>query len=115
MLEDFREIKEADRIHRQGIFIAEGQKVVEALLRSPFKIRSILLAENKRDALNIPSNIETHILPQAEMDQLVGYPIHRGVLASAERGAPNDPLAIARGRVLVLEAIANHDNIGGLF
>lgn len=116
MLEDFREIKEADRIHKQGIFIAEGQKVVEILLRSRFKIRSIVLAENKRDSLNIPPGIDTHILPQAEMDRLVGFPIHRGVLASAERGAPNDPFELASGgRVLLLEGIANHDNVGGLF
>ena len=56
----------------------------------------------------------------AVMDAIVGFPIHRGVLAAGER--PADPGAAAllaglppRALVVVLFGIGNHDNMGGLF
>jgi tRNA G18 (ribose-2'-O)-methylase SpoU len=55
------------------------------------------------------------------MDRVVGFPIHRGVLAVAERGpmpaadALLDALGPGPKRVLVLASLANHDNVGGIF
>ena len=54
------------------------------------------------------------------MDAIVGFHIHRGILAHGLR--PTDPGAAAlladlpaRALVLALFGIANHDNMGGLF
>jgi tRNA G18 (ribose-2'-O)-methylase SpoU len=51
------------------------------------------------------------------MEAVAGFPIHRGCLAAGERGTEESAETLAdRARtVVVLEAIANHDNIGGIF
>jgi tRNA G18 (ribose-2'-O)-methylase SpoU len=62
--------------------------------------------------------VPVYIAPQEVMDRVVGFEIHRGVLAAGERGDPDAaPPLPARGpcRVVVLEALANHDNVGGIF
>jgi tRNA G18 (ribose-2'-O)-methylase SpoU len=56
------------------------------------------------------------VAPRALLEQIVGYNVHRGVLASALRGRPltlPDVLAGAR-RVLVLEGSNDHENIGAV-
>jgi tRNA G18 (ribose-2'-O)-methylase SpoU len=47
----------------------------------------------------------------------VGFELHRGVVASAERPAPLDPAAIVAGtrRVVVAERINDLENLGSLF
>ncbi|MGH6998539.1 MAG: TrmH family RNA methyltransferase, partial [Phenylobacterium sp.] len=57
---------------------------------------------------------------QAVMDAVVGFPIHRGILALGRRTAEPAPEQLLAGLpdealVLVLSGIANHDNMGGLF
>jgi tRNA G18 (ribose-2'-O)-methylase SpoU len=54
------------------------------------------------------------------MDQIVGFQIHRGILALGRRGPRLDPDALLTGlseraMVVVLCGIANHDNMGGIF
>jgi tRNA G18 (ribose-2'-O)-methylase SpoU len=54
------------------------------------------------------------------MDAIVGFPIHRGILAVGERPAPPDPSSLLAGvpeagLILALSGISNHDNMGGLF
>ncbi len=57
------------------------------------------------------------------MDSIAGFPMHRGILAIGGRGETEKPdallarLAAPSGRALivVLSAIANHDNMGGIF
>jgi tRNA G18 (ribose-2'-O)-methylase SpoU len=54
------------------------------------------------------------------MESVTGFPIHRGCLAAGERGTETTAEALLDARpqartVVVLEAIANHDNIGGIF
>ena len=54
------------------------------------------------------------------MDRVVGFPIHRGVLAVGQRGAETSPAELLAGlgpRALVvgLVGLANHDNVGGVF
>ena len=124
-LEDYRAVRERDLVGREGRFIAEGVVVLEKLIRSGrHPIRSVLVARRKLDALRpllagLPCAIPVYAAGQAAMDAVVGFAIHRGVLAVGER-AEIDPAALlsglpARALVVGLSAIANHDNMGGLF
>jgi tRNA G18 (ribose-2'-O)-methylase SpoU len=47
----------------------------------------------------------------------VGFNLHRGVVASAERLPPSDPLSLAGGarRIAVLEQLNDVENLGNLF
>lgn len=117
----YRGLKEGDLVLRQGLFIAEGITVVERLLSgSRYRARSLLVTEPKRQALSErlgPLPVPTYVLEQPLMDQLVGFPIHRGCLALGERGVlPDAPALLSGARtVLVLAGLSNHDNVGSLF
>ena len=55
---------------------------------------------------------------QEVMDGIVGFHIHRGVLSCGERiAAPSvgSIVGASSGPVVVLEDLANHDNVGGVF
>jgi tRNA G18 (ribose-2'-O)-methylase SpoU len=124
-LADYRDVRERDLVGRAGRFIAEGQVVLEKLIaagRHP--LRSVLVADKRVAGLAglmsaLPQDVPVYAAGQAVMDALVGFPIHRGVLAAGER-APLDVGSLLAGLgpealVVALSGIANHDNMGGLF
>lgn len=104
---------------RPDVVIAESAPVVERLLASPFVVRSCLLTpkghERMREAI-VASGVQVPVFV-ADPDvvrRIVGYDLHRGVLASAERPSAlmlDDVLADAT-RVVVLEGSNDHENIG---
>ena len=105
-----------------GVFIAEGEKVVRLLLsRSRYRVRSLLLSSNRMElaeeyASLVGDGVPVYVADRSVMDEIVGFPIHRGVLASGIRepaGSLDSVLAGARA-CLVLESLANHDNVGGM-
>jgi len=123
-LGDYRDVRERDLAGRDG-FIAEGQVVLEKLIHSGrHPVRSVLVAEKRVAALSgllaeLPENVPVYAAGQEVMDRIVGFHIHRGILAVGER-RPLDPEVLLNGlpeRALVvgLVGIANHDNMGGLF
>lgn len=118
-------MRERDLVGRQGHFIAEGEVVLRVLLASRHTPVSLLLADKRIDTLRpllagLDEAIPIYAAEQAVMDGIVGFPLHRGILALGRR-APlpeaGDLLAGCppRALVMVLCGIANHDNMGGLF
>lgn len=124
----FRDIRERDLVGRQGRFIAEGEVVLRCLARSRRHRATALLIAEQRIAAQAPliagfaEDLPVYAAGQAVMDAIVGFPIHRGILALGER-APEQTAAEALAAlankpdalVLALFGIANHDNMGGLF
>jgi tRNA G18 (ribose-2'-O)-methylase SpoU len=101
---------------RQGIFIVEGHLSVEALLGSSYTARSILVTEAhapRYEAAGVP----VFALPSREIERLTGVHFHRGVLAAADRPRLPTVGAVASGahRLLVLEGVNDHENVGALF
>ncbi len=122
----YRDIRERDLVGRQGLFIAEGEVVLRMLAAShQCEILSVLVADKRVEALEpilhqLPSGVPVYAAGQVVMDAVVGFPIHRGILALGRRRsvpAARDLLASLgdRALVLALSGIANHDNMGGLF
>ncbi|MDB5476782.1 MAG: methyltransferase [Phenylobacterium sp.] len=124
-LVDYLSVRERDLVGRDGRFVAEGVVVLEKLIaagRHP--LRSVLLAQKRLAALapllaGLPVEVPVYAADQAVMDAVVGFHIHRGVLAVGERAEPSaeallDGLPEA-ALVVGLMGIANHDNMGGLF
>lgn len=124
-LEPYRSVRERDLVGRSGLFIAEGRVVLEKLIGSGrHPVRSVLVAEKRLAALQpvlagLSPHVPVYAAGQAVMDQVVGFPIHRGILAVGERAeAPAHALLAglpAAALVVALSAIANHDNMGGIF
>ncbi len=123
-LADYREVRERDLAGRDG-FIAEGQVVLEKLVGSGrHPLRSVLVAEKRLAGLadllaGVADSVPVYAATQAAMDAVVGFPIHRGILAVGERRPLDADALLARlppqALVVGLVGIANHDNMGGLF
>ncbi|QYF88186.1 RNA methyltransferase [Brevundimonas sp. PAMC22021] len=121
----FRDIRERDLTGRQGLFVAEGEVVVRVLASAASRCpaRALLLAENRAEAMaDVADGIDapTYVAPQAVLDRIAGFPLHRGILALGEkpRSPGVDDLLAGAGEaaaVVVACGIGNHDNIGGLF
>lgn len=124
----YRDIREKDLVGRQGRFIAEGEVVLRALLTTGSRYRplSLLIGDKRLEKLApllalVPEETPVYAASQPVLDAVAGFHLHRGVLALAERGdepAAADLLAaLGPGPRLImgLSAIANHDNMGGLF
>jgi tRNA G18 (ribose-2'-O)-methylase SpoU len=123
---DYRELRERNLETRQT-FIAESEVVLRVLLASGrHPVRSLLLAEGRlaklADALRaLPPAVPIYLASQTLLSQIVGFRLHRGILAAAERIALPAPeellgaLGPGRRRVVVLESLTNHDNVGGVF
>jgi tRNA G18 (ribose-2'-O)-methylase SpoU len=105
-----------------GLFIAEGELVLKRLLSSRFATHSILttaprLESLAPDLIRLPADVPIFIADQRLLNDIVGFNMHRGVLAIGRRGQGLSiaDLAARPGPLLVLEDLVNHDNIGGIF
>jgi tRNA G18 (ribose-2'-O)-methylase SpoU len=120
-------VRERDLVGRDGGFIAEGEVVLRVLLNGggPHRAASLLIAEKRIEKLApllaaAPDDVPLYTAGQAVMDAIVGFHIHRGILAHGVRAPDPGGRALLAGMgpravVLVLFGIANHDNMGGLF
>lgn len=105
-----------------GRFIVEGKVPLSILLtRSRFRLDSLFLCETRLGPLEslleqVPGNVPVYTAPQGLMDDVAGFPIHRGVLACARKGLPRSLEKMLSGnRILVLNQLSNHDNVGAVF
>ncbi|MEV6108385.1 RNA methyltransferase [Streptomyces sp. NPDC051940] len=104
----------------EGLFIAEGEKVIRRARRAGYEMRSMLLESKWVDQMQdvigeVPAPV--YVVTPELAEQVTGYHVHRGALASMQRKPlpdPADVLASAR-RVAIMEAVNDHTNIGAIF
>jgi tRNA G18 (ribose-2'-O)-methylase SpoU len=111
----------------QGLFIAEGAKVIGRAVAAGYPVRSVLLAERRLASLEtllpalLPQLAGTgapvYVVPDQIAERLTGYRVHRGALASLHRKPLPEAsaLAAAARRVIVLEDLVDHANVGAIF
>ncbi len=108
-----------------GLFIAEGTKVITRAVAAGYPVRSMLLARSRLtdlSALNVAAAPVKHSAPvyvvtDEVAERLTGFRVHRGALAAlARKPLPpvSDVLAAAR-RIVVLEDLVDHGNVGAIF
>lgn len=124
-LAPYRAVRERDLVGRDRLFVAEGRVVLEkAIAAMPQALESVLVAEHRLDSLadllaGLPATTPVYAAGQAAMDAVVGFPIHRGILAVGRRPEHDAGVLLAglpdRALVVGLVGIANHDNMGGVF
>lgn len=125
-LEPYRALREKDLKRQDGLFVAEGDVVVRALIRSQHFVLHSLLIDKRRLAVldpllaGVAADIPAYLVDQTIMSTVAGFPMHRGLLALGYRGHAPEPdgLIPAGGHpalVVAMLGIANHDNIGGIF
>lgn len=111
----FRRSLEGER----GIFIAEGDKIIRRAAEAGCRPRSFLLAAkwlpSLGDVLAARPGVPCLVADDRLIEQVSGFHVHRGALASFERPdeTPWEVILGAR-RVLVCEDLVDHANVGSI-
>lgn len=103
-----------------GCFVVEGILALETALSSPYRLRTVLVADRQLDRvleLVAEREVDVYVGPPSLLEGVTGFPIHRGVVASAARQplAPVEALLDEAHRVVVVEGLNDHENLGALF
>jgi tRNA G18 (ribose-2'-O)-methylase SpoU len=103
----------------QGLFIAEGEKVIRRAIEAGYRPRSFLLAERwldgLRDVVQRWPAAPVFVVTEGLAEQVTGFHVHRGALASLHREQRHRlHELVAMQRVVVLEDIVDHTNVGAI-
>lgn len=115
-LTDYRGLRERGK-ESDDYFIVEGLTAIERLLRSNYPVRSVLLtpATYARVADQL-ADITTYVVSAEEMSTVAGVNLHRGAVASASRlpSSSLDKVLPEANRIVMLEGINDHENLGAI-
>lgn len=120
---EYRSIGDPDLLRPRGLFVAEGRLVVRRVIEhGGYEVRSLLLSEAARRDLDpvlarLDPGVPIYVCAADAFLHITGFDIHRGCLALVERpaGLSLDAALLSARTIVVLEAIANADNVGGVF
>ncbi|MFB8354129.1 TrmH family RNA methyltransferase [Streptomyces niveus] len=104
----------------EGLFIAEGEKVIRRAVAAGYEMRSMLLTAKWTDVMrDVIDGTDAPVYQVAPdlAERVTGYHVHRGALASMRRKPlppPADLLRKAR-RAVVFEDMVDHANLGAAF
>jgi tRNA G18 (ribose-2'-O)-methylase SpoU len=120
-LDAFRNLKTTNATRWAGTFIAEGDKLVRRLLASDFTVEALLVSERYQPQFSslAPEGADMLVVPDAWIQQLVGFNFHRGILASARRKPPLDLPALchaapAKFTLVVCPDVQDPENLGAI-
>lgn len=109
-----RKSLEAER----GLFLAEGEKVIRRAIGAGYPVRSVLTTERWLQSLSdVLDDVLVYVVSDEVMTGVAGFQVHRGALASMAR-IPLPPVVEAvagAARIVVLEDLVDHSNIGAIF
>ncbi|MGP3911002.1 TrmH family RNA methyltransferase [Nonomuraea sp. 10N515B] len=112
---ELRKSLEAER----GLFLAEGEKVIRRAIGAGYPIRSVLTTGRWLPSLSdVLGDALVYVVSDEIMSGIAGFPVHRGALASMERlPLPSVDTLLKGGtrRLLVLEDLVDHSNVGAIF
>ncbi len=103
-----------------GLYIAESSKVISRAIAAGHHPRSVLLQEQflpeLADLLK-PFDVPVFVGSPDVLESLTGFNLHRGALAAMHRPElrPVEDLLTDARRVVVLEDIVDHTNVGAIF
>ena len=116
----------------KGLYIAESSEVIRIAAAAGHRARSLLMAERwlepMRETLVVlgaadGGSVPIYVAEPEVLREITGFHLHRGALAAMHRpvlDSVTDVLSRARGgqgarRIVVLEDIVDHTNVGAIF
>jgi tRNA G18 (ribose-2'-O)-methylase SpoU len=121
-LATFRSLSDAELLRRDGLFVAEGRLVVRRVIDDRFVLHSVLMNETNYRALAdalvaVSPDVPVFVCDTHDFEDITGFNLHRGCLALVRRPAAVASCEILRSArtLVVLEGVANADNVGGVF
>ena len=123
-LDDFRALNDQRfrrRYEGDELFIAEGFVAIDRLVESAHRVRAVLLAPSRLDRFAHTTELAARGVPLYVVEpdviaDVVGFDLHRGVLAAADRLPPTsiDALPVSARRLVVLEGLNDGENVGAI-
>jgi len=102
-----------------GLYMAEGAKVIERAVVAGHLPRSILTTQKWLDSVAgmVTPDVPVYVAPDAVLEAVTGFEVHRGALAAMHRPEVASVADIVRDArlVVVLEGIVDHTNVGAIF
>jgi tRNA G18 (ribose-2'-O)-methylase SpoU len=123
-LAPYRTMRRSAEHEKQGVFVAEGIKVVRRLLESNFTVVSVVLPEKCLEEFRPlletrPEQITVYLAERQFLETLTGVSLFQGVLAVGKIPPPA-PLAEILARsprpqlLVAIDALSNAENLGAL-
>jgi len=124
-VDDYRRLNDQRfRRHYEGdeIFIVEGYVAIDRLVESGHVVRSALVAPSRLErfastaAVLADRGVPVFVAEPDVIADIVGFDLHRGVIACAARPAPPelDGLLATARRLAVLEGLNDGENLGAI-
>ena len=116
----FRREVEAPGPFSLGLFVAEGWLVLERAIGAGCTIRAVLVLEARLDRLMEVSGLggcPVFVVDATTMRAVVGFDLHRGVVAVAQRRRLGDLGSVVgrSDRLMIVEGVSDTENLGALF
>jgi tRNA G18 (ribose-2'-O)-methylase SpoU len=107
----------------RGLYIAESEKVIRRALAAGHRPRSFLMGQRwLTDLSDLVEQAQSDSVPvyfaqRGVIEAMTGFHLHRGALASMQRPLLVAPEVLLQNasRVVVLEDIVDHSNVGAVF
>jgi tRNA G18 (ribose-2'-O)-methylase SpoU len=123
-LQPYRTMRLQHEHRQQGIFVAEGEKVVRRLLESRFKVVSLLLPEKWLKDLETlirsrPEEVAVFVADKALLETMTGFSMYQGLLAVGKiPEALTVEEMVEHGRrpklLVAADGLSNAENLGAV-
>lgn len=125
LLDDYRRLNDQSfrrRYEGDDIFITEGYVAIDRLIESGHTVRSVLLAPSRVERFGAQAarltedGVPVYVAEPGVIAEVVGFDLHRGVIACAERRPRRDLDDVIAGarRIAVLEGLNDAENLGAI-
>lgn len=122
-LADYRDLTDVSLRRKlepeNGLYMAEGVKVISRALAAGHRPRSVLVSERWLESVKplVSVAVPIFVAPTAVLEAVTGYDVHRGALAAMHRPALASVADVVKDArvVVVLEGIVDHTNVGAIF
>jgi len=119
----WRDVRDGELLRARGLFVAEGRLVVRRVLADgQYRVHSLLINDAALNDLSSPlasiaEDVPILVCSAGDLAGIAGYHVHRGCLALVHRPppVPIDEVVARAQTLVVLEGVANADNVGGAF
>ena len=123
-VEVYRSLRRISQLKREGRFVAEGARVVRKPLVSSLTVHSLLVDQRWLDEFEVllrarpDAGFPIYLTSKKELERIVGFRVHQGVMAVAEAPWPPDLLRHATATpdhvFVALAGVSSHENVGGV-
>ncbi|AKU16847.1 TrmH family RNA methyltransferase [Luteipulveratus mongoliensis] len=107
----------------EGLYLAESEKVIRRAIGAGHRPRSFLMGERWLDDLSDlveqaeADDVPVFVAEPEVIEEMTGFHLHRGALAAMHRPVMAEPCDLLAGahRVVILEDLVDHTNVGAVF